>query len=207
VTVVVVLWLGDSVVRAFLLHQSSFARQVFAPPVDVLLARLPLMALGVVILLSLRGIRQLEAARDEAYAERRRLQELYDYSTDAITLLDRELRVVFMNKAAERIGGTRLTDAVGWHCYACILGLDEPCKGCRAREVFDTAKPQSATKYEVTGSGQENWLEQTWYPVLDGRGNVEGVLEIAHDITDRKLLEREVAECHRSLDARRREAQ
>jgi PAS domain-containing protein len=61
----------------------------------------------------------------------------------------------------------------------------------------------STTKYEVTGTGQENWLEQRWYPVRDPHGRVEGVLEIAHDITDRKLLEREVAECHRSLDARR----
>jgi PAS domain S-box-containing protein len=201
-----VLWVADACVRVFLVGDGTLVRQVFAPSLGVVVGRLPGLAFGVIIVLSLRGIRLLQNARQEAVDERARLRELYDYTTDAIVLLDRDLRIIFMNKAAERIGGTRLTDAVGWPCHRAILGQDGPCRGCHAMEVFERDEPRSATKYEVTPSGQENWLEQHWYPVHDADGAVEAVLEVAHDITDRKLLEREVAESQKALDALRRHA-
>ncbi len=198
------LWVADAAVRSLLFHIGTFPRQLLAPSPETLLARIPLIALGVVILLSMRGIKLLEDARAEAVAERRRLRELYDYTTDAIMLLDRDLRVVFMNKTAERIGGKRFAEAIGWPCHRVILGQEEPCPGCQAARVFETGRPESATKYETTDTGQENWLEQHWYPVFDNRGDVVAAIEVARDISDIKLLEREVAALHKMLDARRR---
>lgn len=205
VTVAVLLWTADATVRVLLSSDGTFLGQLLTPSAGTLVFRATLVSLGIIAVLSLRGMRQLEVARHEAVEERRRLRELSDYTTDAVVMLDRELRIVFMNKAAERIGGTRLADSIGWPCYRCILNEEQPCRGCRALEVFETGEWRSATKYEVTASGQENWLEQRWYPVRDAHGAVEGVLEVAHDITDRKLMEREVAACHQALDAVRRE--
>jgi PAS domain S-box-containing protein len=200
------LWLLDAAIRAFALLEGTFWHLVFTPPLGVVLTRLPLLALGIVLLLSMRGIAKLEAARREAVEERARLHELYDYTTDAIVTLDRDLRIVFMNKAAERIGGTRLSEAVGWPCYKAILGLDQPCKGCRVHEVFENAAPCSATKFEVTATGQENWLEQSWYPVRGPGGAVTAVIEVARDVSDEKLIERELTACHREVDTLRRAA-
>lgn len=205
VAVAVALWIADAAVRTLVLRDGGFVAQLLTPSPGVLLARIPLLLLGVVILLSVRGIRQLQAAREEAVDERRRLRELYDYTTDAIVILDRDLRVMYLNKAAERIGGKKLTEAVGWPCYKAIVGRDEPCEGCGAGEVFRTAQPCMAMKYEITERGNENWLEQRWYPIFDDDGNVEAVYEVARDITERKLLERELAACHAIMDARRRE--
>jgi PAS domain S-box-containing protein len=202
----VALWTADAAIRALVLHEAGLVRELFAPPGEVLLARLPLLALGVVVVLSLRGIRQLQDARQESVDERARLRELYDYTNDAIVFLDRDLRIIFMNKAAERIGGTRFKEALGWPCHRAILGSEEPCRGCRAMEVFDRGEPRTATKYEVTPTGQENWLEQRWYPVRDAAGGIEAVLEVAHDITETKQLERELAACYKAMDAKRREA-
>ncbi len=199
-----VVWVVDAGLRAVVLGSGTFAQQFLSPSLESLLVRVSLIALGAVVLLSLHSISLSEAARVEAVAERRRLCDLYDYTTDAIVLLDRDLRIVFMNRAAERIGGKRLTESVGWQCYRAIMGRDEPCAGCGALDVFETGHPKSATKYETTDVGRENWLEQHWYPARDDNGDIVTVIEVAKDITDVKMLEREVAALHKMLDARRR---
>lgn len=203
--VVLSLWFGDAAVRSWFPDDGTFLRLAFTPAPGTLISRLVLVLLGVAAVLCVRGRRELAVARDEAVAERRRLRELYDYTTDAVVLLDHDLRVVIMNKSAERIAGARLADCIGWPCYRCFLGQEEQCGGCRALEVFEARQPRSSVKYETTAAGQENWLEQHWYPVFDEHGEIEGVLEVARDITDLKLMEREVQVCHQALDAARRD--
>lgn len=204
VAVAALLWIADATLRTQVFGDGTFVRQLFMPPPDVLLGRLPLMAFGVITLLSLRGIKLLQDAREEAVQERKQLRLLYDHTSDAIVFLDRDLRLIYLNKAAERLGGKRLAEAIGWPCHQALLHSDEPCHGCQAAEVFRTAEPRSATKYEVLPTGQENWLEQRWFPVLGAKGEVEAVLEVARDITERKLVERELDVCRHRVDEMRR---
>lgn len=199
----VLLWFADAAIRA-LISGGSVMRLLLVPPGDAILTRISLLAVSVLAAGTVDGIRRLRVARQEAVEERRHVMLLYENTTDAIVFLDRDLAVIYANPAAERICGKRFAQTVGWPCYQAFLGLDAPCAGCKAREVFETGEPRSAVKHEFTATGIENWLDQRWFAVPGKGGEVEAVLEVARDITDLKLLEREVAACRKPGNDRRR---
>lgn len=199
-----VLWVLDALFGTYALAAGPLFSQIFTPSAEETWSRLPLIPLEIMSALLIQGVYDLRVAREETTEERRHMIMLYDNMTDGIVFLDRDLRIIYINPAAERLGGTRLVDAVGWPCHKALIGSDEPCRGCRAQEVFATGQPWATTKHEVTGAGNENWLEQKWYPVPGKSGEVEAVLEVARDITDLKLLEREVADCQHLGDLARR---
>jgi PAS domain S-box-containing protein len=202
-----VLWLIDAAIHAAVFGHGTFAGELVSPPPDMVFARFALLSVAVLAVLLALSIGDARAARRDAEEERRHVLMLYDNTTDAIMFIDREMRIVYVNRVAERLGGKRLVDAIGWPCHQAILGSAEPCAGCRAREVLEGGQPCSAVKHEITESGNENWLEQKWYPVMSASGELDGVLEVARDITEVKLLEREAAECRRGEDTRRRAAE
>jgi PAS domain S-box-containing protein len=199
----VVFWLLDAGIRFFVIG-GTFYGQLLTPAADAVLTRLSLLSLSVISVASVNGILQLREARAEAEDERRHVQMLYENTSDAIMFLDRDMRVVYVNPVAARLTGKKLSDAIGLPCYKAILGAESSCAGCRAMEVFESGRSASAVKHELTESGNENWLEQTWYPVTGKDGRIQAVLEVARDITELKLLERESAECRRGEEARRR---
>lgn len=201
------LWLLDALFITYVRGAGPLLTQLFTPSAEEMWSRLPLVPLAFVTALLIQGVYDLRAAREETAEERRHMTMLYDSMTDGIVFLDRDLRIIYINPAAERLGGTRLVDAVGWPCHKVLIGSDESCAGCCAQEVFRTADQRSAVKHEVTSAGQENWLEQTWYPMLGKNGQVDAVLEVARDVTEVKLLEREVADCQRLGDLARRRAE
>jgi PAS domain S-box-containing protein len=200
------LWLLDAVFRTYVLGAGPLFAQLFTPSAAEVWSRLPLVPLAIVSVLLIGGVYDLRAARQETTDERRHMIMLYDNMTDGIVFLDRDLRIIYINPAAERLGGARFADAVGWPCHKALIGSDEPCRGCRAGEVFETGEPRSVTKHEITSTGNENWLEQKWFPVIGKNGRVDAVLEVARDITEVKLLEREVADCQKLGDLARRRA-
>ena len=201
------LWLLDAAFMTYVLGAGPLFTQVFTPSAEEVWSRLPLVPLAIVSVLLVEGVYELRAARQETNDERRHMMMLYDNMSDGIVFLDRGLRIIYINPAAQRLGGTRFAEALGRPCHKALIGSDEPCRGCCAQEVFETGEPRAATKHEVTGTGNENWLEQKWYPVLGKNGRVDAVLEVARDITEVKLLEREVADCQKLGDLARRRAE
>jgi PAS domain S-box-containing protein len=198
-----VLWLLDAAIHAAVFRHGTLVDELLSPPADLILERASLFSIAVLAVLLTRSIQDARTARHDAEEERRHILMLYDNTTDGIMFVDRDMRVVYVNKVAERLAGKTLVDVVGWPCHQAILGLDQPCPSCRAREVLAGGQPCSAVKHEITEAGNENWLEQRWFPLLDANGGLDGVMEVARDITEQKLLEREAAECRRGEEARR----
>jgi PAS domain S-box-containing protein len=113
-----------------------------------------------------------------------------------VVLYDRELRIVRVNRAVERLGrirpehiGMRLTDAVR---------DADPGVIATVREVFTTGRPVVAM--EVPGRNGDAYLMSV-FPVRDAADRVESVGCMFMDVTDRVAAERALAESER----RRRE--
>jgi PAS domain S-box-containing protein len=113
-----------------------------------------------------------------------------------VVLYDRELRIVRVNRAVERLGrirpehiGMRLTDAVP---------DADPGVIATVREVFTTGR--SVVAMEVPGRNGEAYLMSV-FPVRDAADRVESVGCMFMDVTDRVAAERALAESER----RRRE--
>ncbi|TDB39499.1 MAG: diguanylate cyclase [Actinobacteria bacterium] len=132
--------------------------------------------------------------------ERYKLELVYDNNPDAILILGSDLTVQYANRKAEELTGIEVKDIVGRRCHEAILGSETICEACRFDAVLRSGEPAVAVKHEVNASGREHWLETMWYPVFNGDGSVESVVEISKDISDIKKAEFALQEYNERLE-------
>ena len=110
----------------------------------------------------------------------------FDAIPDLITILDRDHRVVKVNKAmAERL--EKLPDeCVGIICYRAIHDCDTPPENCPHEQLLKDGL-EHVTEIEEKNLG--GYFIVTASPIKDHEGNVLGSIHIAHDITKRKEIE------------------
>ena len=145
--------------------------------------------------------KQTESTLDR---ERRLLRTLIDNIPDQIFARDLDCRFILNNLADAR-----------------VMGFDDPAK-LLGKTDFDFYPPELAEKYQAddrrvmeadeplniaaepcrTADGREFWANTIKVPLHDSEGHVTGLVGIAHDITERLLMEqslRESEERFRSL--------
>ena len=71
----------------------------------------------------------------------------------------------------------------------------EPCplKTCPIAQVLEDRQGHSVLEYVTTGAGTEKWDNRVFSPILDEAGEVLYVMECIHDVTELKMLERELS--------------
>ncbi len=166
----------------------SMSEALLSPSGESTFVRVIVLVLIVVGVIFLELIRtRYRYASQELETERQRLQTMYEKNPSPVITLDRDLTVSYANEKVASVVGSDVATIVGQKCHKAIVGLEEPCDGCLADQVFRTGKPQSRIKHETTTAGRENWLSQVWYPLYDGEGEIESVVEVASDVSGLKL--------------------
>jgi PAS domain S-box-containing protein len=142
---------------------------------------------------------QLRKALADALAANQRLNFQSSRMPLAFIAWDREFRVTQWNQAAERIFGWPASEAVGRHANDLIVPPD-------LHPVID---PLWSDLLDGTGSGQHNINENhtrdgrritcEWFnaSLVDADGAIVGVLSMAHDITERLRMEKELLQAER----------
>ncbi len=102
--------------------------------------------------------------------------------TSNIALVDRDLKILWTNKAAANSVNMRTEDMVGRFCHSFWGAPGKPCDNCPTTRAFQTGRPEHTIVQTPDG---KIWDERG-EPVLDADGNVTAVVEIAEDITDRR---------------------
>ncbi|MFQ5798805.1 MAG: PAS domain-containing protein, partial [Bacteroidota bacterium] len=116
------------------------------------------------------------------------LQNLVQYSGDAIISIDRNATILFWNRGAEEIYGYRPQEVIGNSLFM----FDPP--EIRAehkrliQRVFRGESVRNLEQQRLRKDGQPIWVSATLSPVKDASGRVLGVSAIVTDITQRKLL-------------------
>lgn len=113
-----------------------------------------------------------------------------------VVIYDRELRIVRVNRAVERLGHIR-PEHIGMRLIDAVPDADPGILAAIAG-VFETGQPVVAM--EVAGRNDDSYL-MTMFPVTGGSDEVESVGCMFMDVTDRVAAERALAESER----RRRE--
>ncbi|HJH29041.1 MAG TPA: PAS domain-containing protein [Methanosarcinaceae archaeon] len=141
--------------------------------------------------------------------EIRELQEkqyaILDGIGDAIIVLNNELNIIWANRIAIERYGT----ITGKKCYEALKWLKEPCSDCVARKTFTECMIDrntfaqcavtSAEKEGILKSGERINFIATCSPARDRNGTVISVVEVLHDITERKRAEDEILAMNRNL--------
>lgn len=106
---------------------------------------------------------------------------------DAVTVHDRDYRIVYQNKAMQQTFG----GCTGHHCYAAYKGSNSICPDCIVQSCFQDGMAHSAEWSSVINQ-QETIFETTASPVRNGAGDIVAAVEVIRDITCRKENEARV---------------
>ena len=117
------------------------------------------------------------------------LQVLLDGSPDVIMQFDKQMRIVWANKTA--LAKNPL--AIGKTCYSAYLSLKHSCAGCPCKKALETGQIEQGVMRVNTliVPGMSYW-EDIAVPLRDDQGQVDGVIKIGRNVTERELAAAEL---------------
>jgi PAS domain S-box-containing protein len=110
---------------------------------------------------------------------------LLDAIPDSLMLLDRDLKVLWSNRAAAENLGIAGAELGGCHCYTLWYERTTPCEPCPVMQSFTSATSRNETVIRPDG---RVWDIRT-VPLMDEQGQVAKVIELKRDITEHRQLE------------------
>ncbi|MCK5232241.1 MAG: PAS domain-containing protein [Desulfobulbaceae bacterium] len=112
----------------------------------------------------------------------------FDSITDFISIHDRDLKIVKVNKALVDFLETEPKKIIGKYCYKVMHGLMEPWPGCPHLEAIKAGKTVTKVVEDPTIGIP---LQIRCCPYFDENGELTGSVHIARDITEQRKAELE----------------
>ncbi len=129
-------------------------------------------------------------------------ERTFDTIPDLIAILDKEHRILRINKAmADRLG-LALSQCIGIRCYEVVHGLSQPPEFCPHALTCRDGYEHVAEVHEAVLGG--DFLVSTT-PLCDENGQVIGSIHVARNITQRKQMEEELRQKSYHLEAANKE--
>lgn len=189
---------GSPVERALATGQAQQRREVLVTPggqrIPALVSASPLSGApqaggsGLVLEIAV-DLRELERLREELSASQRRFRDLFDAVPCAITVQDRDLRLVQANK-------TFLDDfgaVLGSYCFEGYKHRAEPCPDCPILRTFEDGQSHQAETVVTNRRGEARNILIWTAPIYDSDGTIEQVMEVSTDITHLRQLQDHVS--------------
>ncbi|MCG8618887.1 MAG: response regulator, partial [Desulfobacterales bacterium] len=140
------------------------------------------------LLARIRAFLRLRAVEKKLATREKLLSAVVDNIDASLYIVDRQMRVSWINARTARELGKTESEILGEKCFHLFGEGDAPCPGCPVLKTVNTKTGASAI-LSFPGSRIKH---ATTHPLTDDRGRLQGVLKIDTDITDRKQNEAEL---------------
>ena len=138
-------------------------------------------------------ITERKKAEEAQRASEVRYRTLAESSPDAIFILDRDIRLQYVNSKAAALFRRRPEDLVGFRQADLFQGETAQTQARIVQEVFATGDPFRREKPLAFPVGDQ-WIEIRLAPIYDAQGAVSSVMGICRDMTERKRAEQQLSE-------------
>ncbi|MBW2431724.1 MAG: PAS domain S-box protein [Deltaproteobacteria bacterium] len=133
----------------------------------------------------LTDITPQKRAEDELRTNEQEKKAILDSLIEHVVYSDREMKILWTNKAACESVRMKGEDLVDRKCHEVWADRRTPCEDCPVIKARDTGQPQAIEKMTPDG----RWWHLKGHPVRDKNGRVTGMTELTLDITERKRAE------------------
>jgi two-component system response regulator HydG len=116
--------------------------------------------------------------------------------SDAITVIDKDLKVIFQNGAVQKLYGAKVGEA----CYEAYRGRREPCENCIILDVIKDGKPRQALRDIQLPDGNIFWMEVFAGPYRDNSGTIVGAVEVVRNVTEQMRLSETCTTLRREIE-------
>ena len=145
--------------------------------------------LGTAINSMLDALRQAEMSRRH---NERFLESVFDSIQDGICVLDMDLNIVRVNSWMERTFASS-APLIGKKCYVVFQEQDAMREDCLAMRTIKTLECQRHI-FPFPVDGSTKWFDTSTYPLWNGNGEIEGIIEYLRDVTEQKRIHAELIE-------------
>jgi PAS domain S-box-containing protein len=143
-----------------------------------------------------KDISKRKKMEDELKQERDMLEAVTDNIGAGLIIISKDYHALWANNFIKRYKG----NVAGKLCYATLNTLDAPCPDCGVKKIFEDSVAIDAHEYcSTTIDGKPYWVEIIATPIKDKEGNVIAALELAVDITEKKIMQSKLAEYSQKL--------
>ncbi len=116
--------------------------------------------------------------------------QLLDSISELVSVQDKDLKILWANKAAADSIGSTPKDLIGMHCYEIWEQSDKPSKNCPVLKAIKTGIP---CQNEMSTPDGRFWLI-SGHPIKNDNGEIIGAVEITIEITKLKETEKNLKE-------------
>jgi len=143
---------------------------------------------GPIILTLCRDATERVKTEELAQQRERFLEDVFTSIQDGVSILNRDLNIVRVNKAMETWYAASMP-LLGKKCYQAYHNSAAICRDCPTMKAFDSGHTEHTTVPGLKDSAAQ-WVEVFSYPIKDpATGGVTGAVEFVRDITKAKITE------------------
>jgi len=142
-----------------------------------------------------RDISDIKKLQDRELRLLKELKTIFENFPVGIVYLDKDCKIIRLNKYFSDFAGIRAIDVTGRLCYETYgeyvndpskKGLEKICSFCKKDICFNTKRTTV-----IERPFNDKFIRVTTIPELDVKGEIMSFMEVVEDITDRKVAETE----------------
>jgi len=134
------------------------------------------------------NITEIKKLQKEIQTSQREFRDLFERVPCYISILDRDFRIIRVNKMFEREFGAHF----GKHCYEVFKHRDTICPDCHVAKTFKDGNIYSSEKTVITKDGDITQVIVYSSPIYDDKQEIVAVMEMSTDISEVKRLQQEL---------------
>jgi two-component system cell cycle sensor histidine kinase/response regulator CckA len=127
---------------------------------------------------------------------KREWERTFDAIGELVSIHDRDLCIIRCNRAVLDLFGLSWSDLIGKQChdvFGCHVDYDGRCA------LEKTLRDGKSRSEEISLPGLQKTYWVTIYPLQGDGSELEGVIRVAKDISERKILEAQVRQTHKMV--------
>jgi hypothetical protein len=142
-----------------------------------------------------KKIKELEKLNLKLAQRRNRLEAIFESINDGLSILDRDLNIIFANRVQETMFPEH--SLVGVKCFEAFFDKKTACKKCPALMTIATGDILQGEILVKNGKFSGRYLEWSATPIKDDRDRVTEVLLLMRDVSKRKEYEHKIMQSDR----------